>query len=334
MQTIEASSFSIDALKLVERPKPVPARNEILLRMRAASINYRDLAVLSGKYMPALPMPYVPLSDGCGVVEAVGEGVTRFAVGQRAVPLYTQGWHAGMPTVELRTKRTLGAPLPGVLQEYFCVPGDDAVAAPDYLSDIEAATLPIAALTAWTTLIEGGIKAGSTVLVMGTGGVALFALQFARCFGARVIALTSTDAKAVLLKKMGADAVVNYRSTPDWEVAVRAATGGLGVDIVVETVGNTLAKSLTATAFGGFVGVIGFVAGQEATINVRQLLGPMVRVQGIAVGSRERFEAMLRAMKLHKLHPVIDSTFPLARTAEAFRKIERAEHIGKITISL
>ena len=165
-------------------------------------------------------------------------------------------------------------------------------------------------------------------------GVALFALQFARCFGARVIALTSTDAKAALLKKMGADAVVNYRSTPDWEVAVRAATGGLGVDIVVETVGNTLAKSLTATAFGGFVGVIGFVAGQEATINVRQLLGPMVRVQGIAVGSRERFEAMLRAMTLHKLHPVIDSTFPLARTAEAFRKIERAEHIGKITISL
>ena len=129
MQTIEASSFSIDALKLVERPKPVPARNEILLRMRAASINYRDLAVLSGKYMPALPMPYVPLSDGCGVVEAVGEGVTRFAIGQRAIPLYTQGWHAGMPTVELRTKRTLGAPLPGVLQEYFCVPGDDAVAA-------------------------------------------------------------------------------------------------------------------------------------------------------------------------------------------------------------
>ncbi len=334
MKTIEAPSFSIDALKLTERPKPAPGRNEILVRMRAASLNYRDLAVLSGKYMPALPLPYVPLSDGCGVVEQAGEGVTRFAVGQRVIPLYTQGWYAGMPTVEMRTKRTLGGPLPGVLQEYLCVPADDAVAAPEYLSDIEAATLPIAALTAWTTLIEGGIKAGSTVLVMGTGGVALFALQFARCFGARVIALTSSDAKVARLKEMGAEAVVNYRTTPDWEVAVRAATGGLGVDIVVETVGNTLGKSLTATAFGGFVGVIGFVAGPEATINVRQLLGPMVRVQGIAVGSRERFESMMRAMAMHKIHPVIDSTYPMVQTAEAFHKLERAGHIGKITISL
>jgi NADPH:quinone reductase-like Zn-dependent oxidoreductase len=333
MRAVEADAFSIDALKVVERPVPQPRRGEILVHVRAASLNYRDLAVLVKGYMPKLALPYIPASDGSGEVVAVGEDVTRFKVGDRVVPIYTQGWHAGYPTLELRTQRTLGGPLPGVLREYIAVPAEDAVATPAHLTHEEAATLPIAAVTAWSTLIEGGIKAGSTVLVQGTGGVALFALQFAKLHGASVVALSSSDEKLARAKALGADIGINYRTTPDWAPAVRTATQARGVDIVVETAG-TLAKSLAAVAFGGFVGVVGFVAGTEATIDLRSMIGPMVRVQGIAVGSRERFEAMNRAIALHRVKPVIDGTFPLDKTADVFRRMERGAHFGKIVITL
>ena len=238
MRAIAAEAFAIDRLAAVERPVPVPRRGEILVRVAAASLNYRDLAILAGTYMPDLALPYVPASDACGRVEAVGEGVTRFAAGDRVVPAYIQGWHDGAPTPEQRFRRTLGGPLPGVLQEFVVVPAEDAVPAPAHLSDDEASTLPIAALTAWTCLAEGRLKAGDTVLVQGTGGVALFALQFAHAAGARVIALTSGAAKAALLEKLGAAAVINYREQPEWAGAVRACTNGRGADIVVETTGS------------------------------------------------------------------------------------------------
>jgi NADPH:quinone reductase-like Zn-dependent oxidoreductase len=183
MRAMEARAFSIDSLALVERPVPKPRRGELLVRIKAASLNYRDLAVLVEGYLPTLPLPYVPVSDACGEVVEVGEDVTQFKVGDRVNPIYTQGWHDGYPTLELRTRRTLGAPLTGVLQDYITVPAEDAVHAPAHLTDGEAATLPIAALTAWSTLQEGGVKPGCTVLVQGTGGVALFALQFAKLAG-------------------------------------------------------------------------------------------------------------------------------------------------------
>lgn len=334
MRAVEARDFSIDALKVVERPVPVPRRGELLVRIKAASLNYRDLAILVQKYLPTLALPYVPASDAAGEVIAVGEEVTRFKVGDRVTPIYTQGWHDGMPTLELRTRRTLGAPLSGVLQEYIAVPAEDAVSVPAHLTDAEAATLPIAALTAWSTLQEGGIKPGDTVLVQGTGGVALFALQFAKLAGARVIALSSSDEKLVRAKQLGADAGINYRTTPDWNVAVKEATQGKGVEIVVETAGATLEKSLASLAFGGFVGIIGFVAGYRADIPLRAVIGPMIRVQGIAVGSRARFEAMNRAIALHRLKPVVDSVYPLEKTADAFRHMERAQHFGKIVVTI
>ncbi len=334
MRALEATAFSIDALKLGERPVPKPRRGEILIRLRAASLNYRDLAVLVQNYLPTLALPYVPASDACGEVVEIGEAVTRFKVGDRVTPIYTQGWHDGMPTLELRTKRTLGAPLSGVLQEYIAVPAEDAVAVPANLSDAEAATLPIAALTAWSTLQEGGVKSGDTVLVQGTGGVALFALQFAKLAGARVIVLSSSDEKLVRAKALGADAGINYRTTPDWNVAVKDATQGKGVEIVVETAGATLDKSLAALAFGGFIGVVGFVAGYKAEIPLRAVIGPMVRMQGIAVGSRARFEAMNRAIAQHQLKPVIDSSFPLEQAADAFRHMEQGRHFGKIVVNL
>lgn len=334
MRAVEARDFSIDALKVVERPVPVPRRGELLVRIKAASLNYRDLAILVQKYLPTLALPYVPASDAAGEVIAVGEEVTRFKVGDRVTPIYTQGWHDGMPTLELRTRRTLGAPLSGVLQEYIAVPAEDAVSVPAHLTDAEAATLPIAALTAWSTLQEGGIKPGDTVLVQGTGGVALFALQFAKLAGARVIALSSSDEKLVRAKQLGADAGINYRTTPDWNVAVKEATQGKGVEIVVETAGATLEKSLASLAFGGFVGIIGFVAGYRADIPLRAVIGPMIRVQGIAVGSRARFEAMNRAIALHRLKPVVDAVYPLEKTADAFRHMERAQHFGKIVVTI
>jgi len=334
MRALEASSFSIDALHVVERPVPHPRRGEILIRVKAASLNYRDLAILKAIYLSNLPLPYVPASDACGEVVEIGEDVTRFRVGDRVAPIYTQGWHDGMPTLELRTKRTLGAPLTGVLQEYVVVPAEDAVSVPPHLTDTEAATLPIAGVTAWSTLAEGRVKTGDTVLAQGTGGVSLFALQFAKLAGAFVIVTSSSDEKLSRARELGADVGINYRTIPNWDAAAREATGGKGVDIVVETAGATLAKSISALAFGGFVGVVGFVAGFEATVPVRQLIGPMVRVQGIAVGSRARFEAMNRAITQHKLRPVIDSVFPLERAAEAFKRMERGEHFGKIVITI
>ena len=334
MRAMEAKDFSINGLNLVERPVPKPRRGEILVRIKAASLNYRDLAILTQKYMAALPLPYVPASDCGGEVVEVGEEVIRFKIGDRVTPIYTQGWHDGYPTPEQRTKRTLGAPLSGVLQDYVVVPAEDAVSIPSNLSDGEAATLPIAALTAWSTLQEGGIKAGDTVLVQGTGGVALFALQFAKIMGARVIVLSSSDEKLVRAKRLGADIGINYRTTPDWGVAVKEATGGRGVDIIVETAGATMEKSLAAVAFGGFIGIVGLVAGMKAEIPLRSIIGPMIRIQGIAVGSRARFEAMNRAIVLHKLKPVVDSTFPLEKAADAFRHLEQGKHFGKIVISL
>ncbi len=334
MRAVEASDFSIDALKLVQRPVPMPRRGEILVRIKAASLNYRDLAILAQKYMATLQLPYVPASDACGEVVEIGEEVTRFKVGDRVTPLYTQGWHDGYPTPAQRTTRTLGAPLSGVLQDYVVVPAEDAVSVPTHLSDGEAATLPIAALTAWSTLQEGGIKAGDTVLVQGTGGVALFAAQFAKLMGARVIALSSSDEKLARVKQLGADVGINYRATPAWGAAVKEATQGRGVDIVVETAGATIEQSLASLAFGGFIGIVGFVAGMKAEIPLRTIIGPMIRIQGIAVGSRARFEAMNRAIGQHKLKPVVDSTFLLEKSADAFRHMEQGKHFGKIVIGL
>jgi len=334
MRALEAPAFSIDALRLAERSVPAARRGEILVRVKAASLNYRDLAILTQKYLPTLPLPYVPASDACGEVVEVGEEVTRFKVGDRVMPIYTQGWYDGRPTLEMRTRRTLGAPLAGVLQEYISVPAEDAVSVPPHLSDREAATLPIAALTAWSTLQEGEVKTGDTVLVQGTGGVALFALQFAKLAGARVILLSSSDDKLARAKQLGADVGINYRTVPTWETAVKDATGGRGADIVVETAGATLQQSLAALAFGGFIGVVGFVAGYKAEFPLRAVIGPLTRIQGIAVGSRTRFEAMNRAIAQHALRPVVDSVHALGDARQAFRHLESAKHFGKIVIDI
>jgi NADPH:quinone reductase-like Zn-dependent oxidoreductase len=320
-------------LKPARVPVPAPVEGEIVVKVAAASLNYRDLAIITGAYFPNLALPYVPASDCVGTVVAIGAGVTRFVVGDRVIPCYIQGWRDGVLTAEQRKGQTLGAPMTGVLQDYVVVPAEDAVAAPAYLSDEDAATMPIAALTAWHCLDEGGISAGKTVLVQGTGGVSLFALQFAKALGATVVALTSTLEKADMLRGLGADHVIDYRKTPEWSDAVRAATGGKGVDIVVETTGTTLSQSLNACSFGGFVGIIGFVGGYEATVNIRQIIGPKIRMEGIVVGSRAMMETMLAAVEALNIRPVIAGRYPLAQAAEALHALKKAEKPGKIVIT-
>jgi len=334
MQAVEAVGFGLDQLRIVQRPVPGPRRGEILIRLGAATLNYRDLALLKGAYRAGLRFekPFIPASDACGVVVALGPEVTRFKPGERVIPVYTQGWIDGRPTPEMRAGRTLGFPLDGVLRDYVAVPAEDAVHAPASLSDLGAATLPIAALTAWTTLQAGGLRPGQWVLAMGTGGVALFTLQFAKLAGARVAVISSSDEKLARAQALGADATVNYRDNPDWAPLIREATDGRGVDIVVETAG-TLSNALKAVAFGGFVGVVGFAGGSLAELDVRQVIGPLIRLQGLAPGSRSSFEAMNRAIAQHGLTPVVDEVFPLERAADAFARLDSGTHFGKIGIN-
>ena len=260
--------------------------------------------------------------------------MTRFAVGDRAVPVYTRGWTNGPATLEQRTARTLGGPFDGVASQMIVLSQDDAVRAPATLTDQEASTLPIAALTAWTTLKMGGACPGQWVLTMGTGGVALFALQFAKLLGARVVALTSSAAKADLLTSHGADAVINYHDTPDWAAAVRELSAG-GVGVAVETVGATLPQTVQSMAFNGFVGVIGFLGAKQATADIRKLIGGCITVQGIATGSRTNLEEAIAAIDTHGLKPVLDAgRFSMDQLGAALDRQARRGHVGKITIDL
>ena len=329
-----APEFGLDRLRSAERPDPEPGPGDVLLRMTAASINYRDKMMVEGSYNPRQPLPLIPCSDGCGVVEAVGEGVTRFSVGDRAVPLFAPYWHGGEPT-PARVRRTLGGPLDGTLAERLVLPEDAFVKPPEHLSDVEAATLGCAGLTAWSALtIHGGVRAGDTVLVLGTGGVSIFAVQFGVALGARVIVTSSSDEKLARAAELGADAGIHYGRTPRWSKAVRELTAGRGADLVVEIGGGgTLQESIAATRMGGRVALIGVLAGVAAPLNLIPALMNQLRLQGVLVGHRDGFEAMNRAIETHKIRPVVDRTHCWTEAAGALASLERGEHFGKIGLS-
>ncbi|KGM30688.1 zinc-dependent alcohol dehydrogenase family protein [Inquilinus limosus] len=324
----------IDRLRPVDLPVPEPRRGEVVLRMRAASLNYRDLEIVRGTYHADFPLPMVPLSDGVGEVVAVGEGVTRVKPGDRVAMTFWQGWTAG-DFEGIERAVPLGGPGPGVLAEYVRLDAGGVVAVPEHLTDAEAATLPCAALTAWTSLVaEGGIKAGDTVLVQGTGGVSVFALQFAVAAGACAIVTSSSDEKLERARALGAFGTVNYRSTPDWDSSVRELTGGRGVDHVIEVSGpGTFARSLAAIRTGGQINVIGYLGGKTAEINPMQILFRRARIRGIPVGSRDSFEAMNRAIAATGLRPVIDRSFPWTEARQALRHLEAAQHFGKVVLA-
>ncbi len=333
MRVVEVPTFSIDAAVVAERPEPRPGPGEVLVRVRACSLNYRDLLVIKGLYNKKLPLPLVPLSDGAGEVAAVGDGVTRLKVGDRVAGCFMPAWLDGEVT-EAKAKSALGGGGPGMLAEYVVLPAEGVVRTPDHLSAEEAAALPCAAVTAWHALVtEGGLKAGDVVLTQGTGGVSVFAVQFAKMLGARVIATSGSDAKLERVLQLGASDGINYKTTPEWGGKARELTGA-GVDHVVEVGGaGTMPESMRATRTNGRISLIGVLTG-AGQFNPTPVLMKNLRVQGIFVGSRAMFEAMNRAIALHQMRPVIDRVFPMAETRAALRHLESGAHFGKVVIRL
>ncbi len=326
-------SFGIDNVLISTVPKPSPGPRQVLVRIRAASLNFRDYLVVTGRYNPKMPLPRVPLSDGAGEVEAAGEGVTRFRPGARVAGIFVKTRRDGDPS-EAHGKSALGGAIDGVLADYVLFDEDGLVSVPSHLSFTEAATLPCAAVTAWNALVvQGRVKSGDTVLVQGTGGVSLFALQFARLAGARVIAISSSDAKLERALALGASDGINYKTTPDWDKRARQLTAGRGVDHVVEVGGSgTLARSFNAVRTQGHIAVIGILSGIAGELNIAPILHKHLTIHGIYVGSRAMFEDMNRALTLHQLRPVIDRVFPFEKIHDALRHMESAAHIGKIVI--
>jgi NADPH:quinone reductase-like Zn-dependent oxidoreductase len=322
----------IESVQPAERPEPTPGHGEVLVRIKAASLNYRDLAIARGVYGSGVASPVIPLSDGAGEIVDAGPGVTRVSVGDRVAGIFMQTWLAG-PIHEDNYRSALGGSIDGMLAEYVVLQQDGVVKIPQHLSYEEGATLPCAAVTAWNALIStGGMIPGQSVLTLGTGGVSIFALQFAKMCGGRVISTSSSDAKLARVQEMGASGCVNYKSMPDWEKQVRALTG-VGVDHVVEVGGaGTLEKSIKAVRTGGTVSLIGVLTGGAGEINPLPLLMKNIRLQGIYVGSRAMFESMNRAIELHQMHPVVDKVFPFADAAEAYRYLESGVHFGKVVI--
>lgn len=336
MKAFEIRKFGIDELVMTDREMPEPKPGEVLIRIRAASLNYRDVMVVSGTYNPRMKLPAVPFSDGAGEVAAVGDGVTRWQVGDRVCPIFAQGWHDGETTLEnSRTSLGAGSQWDGVLREFGTFSENSLVRIPEHLSFEEASTLPCAAVTAWNALhVSGRLRSGDTVLTLGSGGVSIFALQLAKLAGARVIATTSSDEKAAKLRELGADEVINYRDREDWDAAVLELTGKRGVDHVVEVGGSgTLPRSLNSVRIAGHVALIGALSG-PGEINPISVFMRSIRLQGIFTGSRKMFEDMNRAFESGKLRPVVDRIFDFEQAREALRFMESGSHFGKIVVRI
>jgi NADPH:quinone reductase-like Zn-dependent oxidoreductase len=324
-----------EGMGLVDKPTPSPGPGEALVRMTAATLNYRDLLIVRGGYGSRQKFPLIPVSDGAGVVEAVGEGVKALKPGDRVIGSFLESWLGGEPNEE-KLRSALGGALDGVLAQYRVFPVRALVKTPDHLSDIEAAALPCAGLTAWSAVVKlGAVKPGETVLTQGTGGVSLFALQFAKLCGARVIATSSSEAKIEKLKALGADVTLNYRTTPDWGKVARSLTGR-GVDLVVEVGGlGTLNESIRATRIGGTIAFIGVLAGPpHGDSRLPLMVMQQQRLQGVTAGSIEDLQAMVKAIALSGMRPVVDSTFAFEDAKAAFAHLASGRHFGKVAIAI
>lgn len=334
VQVMEIARFGKDGLRRSERALPAPGPGQVRIRMGAVSLNYRDLMMLLGLYNPRQPLPLIPCSDGAGTVEAVGEGVTTWRPGDRVMGAFAQDWLDG--EVDGRCgRRTLGGPLDGMLSEAVILPETGLVRSPASLSDAEAACLPCAGVTAWHALVaQGGIKSGDTVLVIGTGGVSLFALQIACAHGARVIVVSRSEEKLTRAQSLGASAGVCSAAAPDWGKAVQALTDGRGVDDVVEVGGSgTLAQSIEAVRPGGRIAIIGVLSGVSSQIDLRRVLMRSVRLQGLFVGSRRMLEDLSRAVDTTGLKPVIDRTWPWHEAGAAFDYLASGKQFGKVVLT-
>jgi len=327
--------FGLDALTLIERPDPHPGPGQVLVRMRAVSLNYRDLLVIKGVWRPKEPR--IPVSDGVGEVVAVGAGVTRVQTGDRVAGIFYPGWIDGEVTPEkLQAPSLGGSGADGTLAELAAFDEGAVVQVPEHLSYEEAATLPLAGVTAWHAIIRrSGVKKGETVLVQGTGGVSLFAAQFAHMVGAHVLVTSSSDEKLRRARELGAVDGINYKTSPNWDERALAITAGRGVDHVVEVVGaENLTRSLNAVRMSGTISVIGLLGGTSAQIETFGFVEKNVRLNGILVGSREMFEEMNQAIAEHKLKPVVDRVFGFDEVPAALRYLETGSHFGKVCVRL
>ncbi|MHA1565484.1 MAG: zinc-dependent alcohol dehydrogenase family protein [Alphaproteobacteria bacterium] len=327
------SAAGIDTLHLAERDTPRPGPGQVLVRMRANSINYRDLMTILDPQARGFAYPRIPNSDGAGDVVEVGEGVTRFKAGDRVVGMFFQNWTAGGITAEVMAS-ALGGPIDGVLCDHAVLEEDGVVAIPAHLSYEEAATLPCAGLTAWHIVVGlGQVRAGDTVLILGTGGVSIFALQFARLHGARAIVTSSSDEKLARAVKLGAWQTINYRTEANWEKRVLELTDGRGVDLVAEVGGpGTLEKSIQAVRVGGAIGLVGVLTGGK--IDPTGVMRKSLRLQGIYVGNKAMFEDMARALTAHETRPVIDSRVAFEDAPAAYHRMRGAGHFGKVVINI
>ena len=335
MRRFEILEFGLDNVKRVDRDPVAPGPREVVVRIRAVSLNYRDLLTIQGLYNPKQPLPLVPMSDGAGEVVRVGEAVTRVLVGDRVVGCFFQEWLTRPVPRDVRVLRsTLGGPLDGMLAEEVCLSEEGVARIPDHLSFEEASTLPCAALTAWSALVsQGGLRPGETVLIQGTGGVAIFALQFVKMLGARAIVTSSSEEKLARVKELGADELINYRSDPTWGKSAKQLTDGTGVDHVLEVGGaGTLSQSLRAVRPGGQVSLIGVLSGAAAELNITPILMQNVRVQGVLVGPRTELEAMNRAVFLSGMRPVVDRVFEFDDVRAALDHMAAGRHFGKIVV--
>ncbi len=335
MKAFEINEFGIDNLTLTERDEPKPKETEVLVRFHATSLNYRDLMMVKGAYNPKLKTPLIPFSDGAGEVVEVGAGVTKWKTGDRVMPIFMQGWIDG--AIEFKKARTtLGGDLDGCLREFGAFDENGLVRIPDHFSFEEAATLPCAAVTAYNALFESGcLKTDETILLQGTGGVSIFALQMASILGTKIIVTSSSDEKLQRAKKLGATDLINYKEMPDWDARVLKLTEKRGVDHVIEVGGaGTMQKSLKSVKMGGHVAVIGVLAG-KGEFNPNLIFMKTIKLQGIFVGSRRMFEAMNQMFCQHKhLKPVIDRTFPFEEVTDALKYMEAGAHFGKIVVRI
>ena len=329
------NAFGIDNLNAVERDPPKPGPGEVVMQVRACSLNYRDLLMVRGEYNPKQPLPLVPLSDGAGEIVAIGDGVTKVGIGDKVTTLFSPYRQGGRPT-RATISKNLGGPLDGALQEQLLLPADGVVPMPAHLGFEQAATLPCAGVTAWNALAaQGQLQRGDTVLTIGTGGVSIFALQIAKLMGMRVIVTSRSAKKAERARELGADFCIDTSATPDWPKEVRKLVGGEGVDQVIEVGGvGTLEQSIRAVRPGGQVSLIGVLAGNAKPLNLTPVLMQNIRIQGVFVGDAQVATAFAHAVAKEKLTPVIDRVFPASEVREAFRFMERGDHFGKIVVTL
>lgn len=335
MKAYEMTEFGIDNLAIVERDVPDPALGEVLVKMHAASLNYRDIMVVSGTYNPRMKLPSIPLSDGAGEIVSIGEGVTKWKVGMRVCSTVIAGWYNGEPSAQKSKTAIAAGGADGILREFATFSEESIVSVPEHLSFEEAATLPCAAVTAWNALVVSGrTKTGETVLTLGTGGVSVFALQIAKHFGAKIFSTSSSDEKLAKVRELGADEIINYRTHEDWDKLVLELTGGQGVDHVIEVGGTgTLTKSVKSVRVGGHIALIGALD-MAGEFNCVPVFMKGIRMQGIFVGSRKMFEELNVMIDESKMKPVIDRVFDFDQAREALHYMESGSHFGKIVIKI